>query len=89
LDGPSQGAAATAAVDGDDRPVVRALFSACGAADEVPSEDQIDVFTAITGPVAGFVAFFADWMVRLPSCAASRPASPSAPSSSSSWRRGR
>jgi pyrroline-5-carboxylate reductase len=55
---------AAAAVDGDDRAVVRALFSACGATDEVPSEDQIDVFTAITGPVPGFVAFFADSMVR-------------------------
>lgn len=43
-----------------DRDVVRALFSACGTTDEVPDESQIDVFTAITGPVPGFVAAFAD-----------------------------
>lgn len=42
-----------------DRAMVRALFSACGASDEVPDESQIDVFTAITGPVPGFVAAFA------------------------------
>ncbi|WP_371348347.1 pyrroline-5-carboxylate reductase family protein [Ancylobacter sp. IITR112] len=42
-----------------DRAVVRALFSACGTQDEVPDEGQIDVFTAITGPVPGFVAAFA------------------------------
>ena len=42
-----------------DRAAVRALFSACGTTDEVPQESQIDVFTAITGPVPGFVAAFA------------------------------
>ncbi|WP_428032227.1 pyrroline-5-carboxylate reductase family protein [Ancylobacter sp.] len=42
-----------------DRAVVRALFAACGTTDEVPQESQIDVFTAITGPVPGFVAAFA------------------------------
>ncbi|GLK83189.1 pyrroline-5-carboxylate reductase family protein [Ancylobacter defluvii] len=42
-----------------DRATVRALFAACGSTDEVPDEGQIDVFTAITGPVPGFVAYFA------------------------------
>lgn len=42
-----------------DKATVRALFSACGTTDEVPAESQIDVFTAITGPVPGFVAYFA------------------------------
>lgn len=47
-------------VSAADRDTVRALFSACGTTDEVPDESQIDVFTAITGPVPGFVAAFAD-----------------------------
>lgn len=51
---------AGAGVTEADRDVVRALFAACGTTDEVPAEDQIDVFTAITGPVPGFVAAFAD-----------------------------
>ncbi|MBD3677454.1 MAG: NAD(P)-binding domain-containing protein [Rhodobacteraceae bacterium] len=38
------------------------LFSACGLTDEVQTEDQIDQFTAMTGPVPGFVAFFAECM---------------------------
>lgn len=50
---------AGAGVTEPDRDTVRALFSACGATDEVPHESQIDVFTAITGPVPGFVAAFA------------------------------
>ncbi|WP_018388697.1 pyrroline-5-carboxylate reductase [Ancylobacter sp. FA202] len=50
---------AGAGVTPADRRVVRALFSACGITDEVPDESQIDVFTAITGPVPGFVAAFA------------------------------
>ncbi|WP_347312991.1 pyrroline-5-carboxylate reductase family protein [Defluviimonas sp. SAOS-178_SWC] len=44
----------------DDRALSRALLSACGLCDEVRTEDQIDVFTAITGPVPGFVAAFAE-----------------------------
>lgn len=47
-------------VSAADRDRVRALLSACGRTDEVPDEGQIDVFTAITGPVPGFVAAFAD-----------------------------
>ncbi|TCK30167.1 pyrroline-5-carboxylate reductase [Ancylobacter aquaticus] len=50
---------AGAGVTEADRALVRTLFSACGITDEVPAEGQIDVFTAITGPVPGFVAAFA------------------------------
>lgn len=50
---------AAAGVSAADRATVRALFAACGTTDEVPAESQIDVFTAITGPVPGFVAAFA------------------------------
>jgi pyrroline-5-carboxylate reductase len=48
--------------DGD-RDIVRRLFEACGLTDEVPDEEQIDRFTALTGPVPGFVAYYADCMV--------------------------
>ncbi|MBN9669323.1 pyrroline-5-carboxylate reductase family protein [Roseibium aggregatum] len=48
----------------DDRLFVSTLLSACGSSDEVPEENQIDVFTAITGPAPGFVAYFADCMVK-------------------------
>ncbi len=47
-----------------DRERVRDLFAACGLTDEVANEDQIDLFTAMTGPVPGFVAYFADCMVN-------------------------
>ena len=53
---------AAPAVSEADRAVVRALFAACGATDEVPEEGQIDVFTVVTGPVPGFVAYFAACM---------------------------
>lgn len=49
-------------VGAEDKSTVRGIFLACGATDEVPNEDQIDVFTAVTGPVPGFVAFFAEAM---------------------------
>lgn len=52
------------AVTAADRQVVRAIFAACGATDEVAEEDHIDQFTAMTGPVPGFVALFADCMIR-------------------------
>ena len=55
---------AAAGVNARDRGVARMLFSACGLTDEVPDEAQIDVFTAITGPVPGFVAYFAMCMQR-------------------------
>jgi pyrroline-5-carboxylate reductase len=46
-----------------DRASVTAIFTACGLTDEVPEEGQIDQFTAMTGPVPGFVAAFAKAMV--------------------------
>ena len=39
------------------------LFAACGATDRVNSESYLDRFTAMTGPVPGFVAAFADAMI--------------------------
>jgi pyrroline-5-carboxylate reductase len=54
---------ASPAVTADDRQTARTLFEAWGKTDEVASEDQIDYFTALTGPVPGFVAFFADAMI--------------------------
>jgi len=47
-----------------DRALAHTLFKAIGLTDEITSEAQIDVFTAITGPVPGFVALFADAMVE-------------------------
>lgn len=47
-----------------DRGIVRAIFDACGLTDELAGEDQIDQFTAMTGPVPGFVALYADAMIR-------------------------
>ncbi|MEL6170125.1 MAG: pyrroline-5-carboxylate reductase dimerization domain-containing protein [Pseudomonadota bacterium] len=46
-----------------DRALVTALFEACGQTDEVTNEAQIEVFTALTGPVPGFVAFYAAAMI--------------------------
>lgn len=46
-------------LDAAGKGLARTLFCACGVTDEVPDEGQIDVFTAITGPVPGFVAYFA------------------------------
>ncbi|QDC08867.1 pyrroline-5-carboxylate reductase [Oceanicola sp. D3] len=43
-----------------DKALANALFSAIGTTAELPDEAQVDVFTAITGPVPGFVAFFAE-----------------------------
>lgn len=54
---------ASPAVTAKDRATARTLFEACGKTDEVSSEDQIDYFTALTGPVPGFVAYFADAMI--------------------------
>ncbi len=51
------------AVSDKDREWARGLFEACGLTDEVPNEEQIDLFTALTGPVPGFVAYYADCMV--------------------------
>jgi pyrroline-5-carboxylate reductase len=54
---------ASADVTDDDRALVSTIFAACGLTDEVDSEAQIECFTAITGPVPGFVAFYAAAMV--------------------------
>lgn len=48
------------AVTAADRKIIDQLFSSCGMADEVSNEGHIDHFTALTGPVPGYVAFFAD-----------------------------
>ncbi len=42
-----------------DRHRATAILRCCGTTAELPSEDQLDIFTALTGPVPGFVAFFA------------------------------
>ena len=47
----------------NDAATVTKLLGACGLTDRVASEDMIDRFTAITGPVPGFVAAFADAVV--------------------------
>jgi pyrroline-5-carboxylate reductase len=54
---------ASPAVTMADRETARTLFAACGKTDEVETEDQIDYFTALTGPVPGFLAYFADCMI--------------------------
>lgn len=46
-----------------DRNVVNTLFGSCGLTDEIFDEQQLDHFTAMTGPVPGFVAYFAKCMV--------------------------
>ncbi len=42
-----------------DRILAQRLLGACGAVEFVGTEFEIDVFTALTGPVPGFVALFA------------------------------
>ncbi|MAM63307.1 pyrroline-5-carboxylate reductase dimerization domain-containing protein [Maritimibacter sp. UBA3975] len=54
---------ASASVTAADRAMISAFFGACGETDEVPDEAQIELFTAMTGPVPGFVAQFAASMV--------------------------
>jgi pyrroline-5-carboxylate reductase len=55
---------ATADVTDDDRALVSTIFAACGLTDEVETEAQIECFTAMTGPVPGFVAYYAAAMVE-------------------------
>lgn len=50
-------------IGSDDRDIVRKIFGACGTTDEIFDEQQLDHFTAMTGPVPGFVAYFAKCMV--------------------------
>lgn len=51
---------ATDAVSQAERAVVRKPFAACGLTDEIAEEGQIDHFSALTGPVPGFLVYFAD-----------------------------
>ncbi|MGF1500695.1 MAG: pyrroline-5-carboxylate reductase family protein [Paracoccaceae bacterium] len=44
------------AASAEDVVQVRTLFAACGIAEEIEDEALLDVFTALTGPVPGFVA---------------------------------
>lgn len=53
---------ASASTTPQDKDVINTIFSACGTSDQVEREDHIEVFTAMTGPVPGFVAFFAQCM---------------------------
>ena len=48
----------------EDATLVTKLLAACGLSDRVANEDMIDRFTAITGPVPGFVAAFADAVIE-------------------------
>lgn len=50
---------ASPGVTAEDRRWITALFESCGLTDEITGESQIEFFTAMTGPVPGFVAFFA------------------------------
>ncbi|WP_299906357.1 pyrroline-5-carboxylate reductase dimerization domain-containing protein [uncultured Paracoccus sp.] len=53
---------ATPEVTEADQARVTALFSPCGLIDRVETEAQVEIFTAMTGPVPGFVAYFAECM---------------------------
>lgn len=55
---------ASEAVTDTDRTRTRALFETCGQTDEIHDEAQIDLFTALIGPVPGFVAACAAAMAR-------------------------
>ncbi|NIZ13524.1 pyrroline-5-carboxylate reductase [Phaeobacter sp. HF9A] len=55
---------ATDAVGAEDRAFANRVFAACGETDQITEEAHLDVFTAMTGPVPGFVAFFAETMVQ-------------------------
>ena len=48
----------------EDKATARRVFDACGKQDEVADEALLDVFTALTGPVPGFVAWFAEALSR-------------------------
>ncbi|EFM55377.1 MULTISPECIES: pyrroline-5-carboxylate reductase family protein [Brucella] len=47
-----------------DRAMVKTIFGACGAEDEVASEGDIDYFTALTGSGPAFPALLADAMMQ-------------------------
>jgi len=46
----------------DDKHRVQQLLQSCGTTDELEDEAHIEIFTAMTGPVPGFVAYFAQTM---------------------------
>ena len=48
----------------EDCKVVTELFFVCGKTDLLDVEQQIDVFTVLTGPVPGYVAYFAECLIR-------------------------
>jgi pyrroline-5-carboxylate reductase len=48
----------------DDRTIVQALFDACGIAEEVASEAQIDWFTGLTGPAPGLFGYAAHALIE-------------------------
>ncbi|MDX1743772.1 MAG: pyrroline-5-carboxylate reductase dimerization domain-containing protein, partial [Ruegeria sp.] len=54
---------ASGAATSRDRDLAQAVLSTCGLSDELENEADIEVFTALTGPVPGFVALFATAMV--------------------------
>lgn len=51
---------ASESIGQNDRDVITCVFDACGKSDELQIESHIELFTAMTGPVPGFVAYFAD-----------------------------
>jgi pyrroline-5-carboxylate reductase len=55
---------AAPAATAEDRDRTARLLGACGLVDFIDTEAQIDTFTALTGPVPGFVAFFARAMTE-------------------------
>ncbi|MDZ7600301.1 MAG: pyrroline-5-carboxylate reductase dimerization domain-containing protein [Hoeflea sp.] len=54
---------ASPGVDATNRDHVTSILSACGITDEIGNESHLDHFTAMTGPVPGFVAFYAECMI--------------------------
>lgn len=50
-------------VTSHDRKTAQKIFESCGKTDEVFDEDHLDHFTAMTGPVPGFVGYIAQVMV--------------------------
>jgi pyrroline-5-carboxylate reductase len=51
-------------VTDDDRVTVQGLFDACGIAEEVASEAQIDWFTGLTGPAPGLFGYAAHALIE-------------------------
>jgi len=53
-----------AAVTADDKAAVQALFDACGIAEEVADEAQVDWFTGLTGPNPGLFGYAAHALIE-------------------------